>query len=155
MTMRAKRYQTSAALPYFYAPHHHFAFLISNFSFKRDFQTESKDEPPQGRTPKFESRNRDSSIPFLWKGNARRARGWTRERKAPSQPPPLRGTSFQRKEGKDRAQVSPYLYSAVLLIFMRRTNPFEPVEPTEPAEPLSHTIKGRKVPEVKFESRDE
>jgi len=24
----AKRYQNSAALPYFYAPHHHFAFLI-------------------------------------------------------------------------------------------------------------------------------
>ena len=35
----AKRYQNSAALPYFYAPHHHFAFLISNFSFKRNFQT--------------------------------------------------------------------------------------------------------------------
>ena len=28
-----------AALPYFYAPHHHFAFLISNFSFNRGFQT--------------------------------------------------------------------------------------------------------------------
>ena len=26
------------------APHHHFAFLISNFSFKRDFQG---GEPPQ------------------------------------------------------------------------------------------------------------
>jgi len=23
----------------FYAPHHHFAFLISNFSFKQSFQT--------------------------------------------------------------------------------------------------------------------
>ena len=29
----AKRYYNSAALLYFYAPHHHFAFLISNFSF--------------------------------------------------------------------------------------------------------------------------
>ena len=27
--------------------------------------------------------------------------------------------------------------SAVLLLFMRRTNPFEPLEPIEPAEPLS------------------
>ena len=27
-----------AALPYFYAPHHNFAFLISNFSFNRGFQ---------------------------------------------------------------------------------------------------------------------
>ena len=35
----AKRYQNFAALLYFYAPHHHFAFLISNFSFKRGFQT--------------------------------------------------------------------------------------------------------------------
>ena len=34
----------------FYAPHHHFAFLISNFSFKRSFQTESKDGTPQGPT---------------------------------------------------------------------------------------------------------
>ena len=33
--------------------------------------------------------------------------------------------------------------------------PAEPLEPIEPAEPLSHTIKGWKVPEVKFESRDE
>ena len=33
----------SAALLYFYVPHHHFAFLISNFSFKRIFQTYSKD----------------------------------------------------------------------------------------------------------------
>lgn len=24
-----RQYQTSAALPYFYAPHHHFAFLLS------------------------------------------------------------------------------------------------------------------------------
>ena len=35
-----------------------------------------------------------------------------------------------------------YLYFAALLIFMRRTNPFEPLEPIEPAEPLSHVIKG-------------
>ena len=28
----AKHYQNSAALPYFYAPHHHFSFLISNSS---------------------------------------------------------------------------------------------------------------------------
>ena len=50
MTMRAKRYQNSAALLYFYAPHHHFAFLISNFSFKRCLQTESKGEPSHGLT---------------------------------------------------------------------------------------------------------
>ena len=29
----------------FFAPHHHFAFLISNFSFKQSFQTESKGKP--------------------------------------------------------------------------------------------------------------
>ena len=34
----------------FYAPHHHFAFLISNFSFDRDFQTQSRNEPHQGLT---------------------------------------------------------------------------------------------------------
>ena len=27
----------------FYAPHHHFSFLISNFAFKRSFQTQSRD----------------------------------------------------------------------------------------------------------------
>ena len=35
-----------------------------------------------------------------------------------------------------------YQNSAALLIFMRRTNPFEPLEPIEPAEPLSRAIKG-------------
>ena len=40
----------SAALLYFYAPHHHFAFLISNFSFKRGFQPLSKDSTPHGLT---------------------------------------------------------------------------------------------------------
>ena len=39
-----------------------------------------------------------------------------------------------------------YLYFAALLIFMRRTDPFEPVEPTDPAEPLSREIKGRYAP---------
>ena len=39
----------SAALLYFYVPHHHFAFLISNFSFKRIFQTYSKDNTFYGR----------------------------------------------------------------------------------------------------------
>ena len=34
----------------FYAPHHHFAFLISNFSFKRSFHPQSWDEPPHGLT---------------------------------------------------------------------------------------------------------
>ena len=66
---------------------------------------------------KFESRNRSSSIPFLWKGNARRARGWPRERKATSQPPPLRGTSFQRKEGKQRSGIAPFiLYGASVFL---------------------------------------
>ena len=52
----AKRYQNSAALPCFYAPHHHFSFLISNFSFKRSFQTESKGTTPEGLTPNPEPR---------------------------------------------------------------------------------------------------
>ena len=43
-------------------------------------------------------------------------------------------------------RASPYLYSAALLIFMRRTNPFEPFEPIEPAPPLSSPIKGRHAP---------
>ena len=38
------------------APHHHFAFLISNFSFKRSFHTESKGAPPHGLTPNPEPR---------------------------------------------------------------------------------------------------
>ena len=45
--------------------------------------------------------------------------------------------------------------SAALLIFMRRTNPFEPFEPIEPAEPLSRAIKGgnatRADPELFFQ----
>ena len=41
----------SAALLYFYVPHHHFAFLISNFSFKRVFQTYSKDNTSYRRPP--------------------------------------------------------------------------------------------------------
>ena len=36
-----------------------------------------------------------------------------------------------------------YLYFAALLIFMRRTSPFEPLEPIEPAPPLSNVIKGQ------------
>ena len=31
--------EIQAVILYDYAPHHHFAFLISNFSFKRGFQT--------------------------------------------------------------------------------------------------------------------
>jgi len=46
----AKHYQNSAALPYFYAPHHHFAFFISNFSYKQSFQAESKDGTPDELT---------------------------------------------------------------------------------------------------------
>ena len=38
----------------FYAPHHHFSFLISNFSFKRSFQTESKGTTPHGLTLNLE-----------------------------------------------------------------------------------------------------
>ena len=34
----------------FYAPHHHFSFLISNFSFKRNFHPQSKGELPHGLT---------------------------------------------------------------------------------------------------------
>ena len=32
----------------FYAPHHHFSFLISHFSFKKGFQTEPKVAHPTG-----------------------------------------------------------------------------------------------------------
>ena len=39
------------------------------------------------------------STPFPWKGDARRAGGWPKEKKR-SQPPALRATSFQRKEGE-------------------------------------------------------
>jgi hypothetical protein len=48
-----------------------------------------------------------------------------------------------------------YQNSAAPHYFLRCTNPFEPVEPIEPAEPLSFTIKGWRVLEAKFESRDE
>ena len=37
-------------------------------------------------------------------------------------------------------RASPYLYSAALLIFMRRTTPIEPFEPIEPVEPLEPVI---------------
>ena len=45
--------------------------------------------------------------------------------------------------------------SAAPHYFLRCTNPFEAVEPIEPAEPFSFTIKGWRVLEAKFESRDE
>ena len=54
MTMRVKRYRNSAALLYFYAPHNHFAFLVSNFSFKRGFQTQSRDGTSRGLTLNLE-----------------------------------------------------------------------------------------------------
>ncbi len=75
---------------------------------------------------KFESRNRSSSIPFLWKGNARRARGWPRERKATSQPPPLRGTSFQRKEGKQRSGIAPFILYGASIFYAPHYHP-EPI----------------------------
>ena len=40
-------------------PHHHFAFLISNFSFKRSFHTESKGAPPHGLTQNPEPRTQN------------------------------------------------------------------------------------------------
>ena len=46
-------------------------------------------------------------------------------------------------------RASTYLYSAALLIFMRRTTPAlptDPMEPIEPAPPLSSPIKGQHVP---------
>ena len=45
-TFGHRQYLYSAALPYFYAPHHHFAFLISNFSFMRGFHPQSMGTPP-------------------------------------------------------------------------------------------------------------
>ena len=44
-----------------------------------------------------------------------------------------------------------YLYFAALLIFMRRTSPFEPLEPIEPAPPLSNVIKGQHAPRAEPE----
>ena len=44
------------------APHHHFAFLISNFLFKRRFQTESKGSMPRGLTLSPEPLNLTSII---------------------------------------------------------------------------------------------
>ncbi|MDD7325098.1 MAG: hypothetical protein PUG62_03255, partial [Dialister sp.] len=41
-------------------------------------------------------------------------------------------------------RASPYLYSAALLIFMRRTNPFEPLEPVEPIDPI-HPISRKEL----------
>ena len=41
----------------FYAPHHHFAFLISNFSFKRVFHPQSKGSTPDGLTQNPEPDN--------------------------------------------------------------------------------------------------
>ena len=35
----------------FYAPHRHFSFLISNFSFEQSFRTQSRGIPPRGLTP--------------------------------------------------------------------------------------------------------
>ncbi len=48
---RASPHLYSAALLLFYAPHHHFAFLISNFSFKRNFHPRLKDAPPEPLPP--------------------------------------------------------------------------------------------------------
>ena len=50
------------------APRHHFAFLISNFSFKQNFQMESKGEPLHGITlsPNFTHTlsSSDNSAPY-------------------------------------------------------------------------------------------
>lgn len=35
----------------FYAPYHHFAFLISNFSFKRSFHSQLSGSTPHELTP--------------------------------------------------------------------------------------------------------
>ena len=50
----AKRYQNAAALHHFCAA---LPFLISNFSFKRSFHTQSRGSTPTGLTLKFESRD--------------------------------------------------------------------------------------------------
>ena len=57
---------------------------------------------------------KSSETPF----RVKRDRGSEGE-KIPSQPPPLRGTSFQRKEGK--TELGPH--------------PFEPTDPIDPIEP--------------------
>ena len=60
-----------------------------------------------------EATRKSSETPF----RAQRDRGWPRERKATSQPPPLRGTSFQRKEGKQRSGIAPFiLYGASVFL---------------------------------------
>ena len=62
----AKHYQNSAALPYFYAPHHHFAFLISNFSFKRNFHPQARGSTPRSLplNPKRKTHREIDMIPL-------------------------------------------------------------------------------------------
>ena len=81
---------------------------------------------------------------------------------APTGHLPLEGKADDTRETCDQETFGHrhYLYSAALLIFMRRTTPVEPsepIEPIEPAEPLSLAIKGRVAPglTLKFESRDD
>jgi len=65
---------------------------------------------------------------------------------------------WENPKSQTQSPVTPnpccFLKLAALLIFMRRTDPFEPVEPTEPAEPLSHKIKGRYVPRATSEPNE-
>ena len=51
----------------FYAPHHHFSFLISNFSVKRNFHPQSKGELPHGANPApFFTPARGSGLQSRW-----------------------------------------------------------------------------------------
>ena len=54
-----------------------------------------------------------------------------------------RSLGYARDDGAKR-----YQNFAALLIFMRRTPPFEPPEPIEPPEPLLHAIKGNPLSPV-------
>ena len=66
---------------------------------------------------------KNHSRPFLWKGQTSEARrGWyprVRKSRFESQPPPLRGTSFQRKEGVCRLPASSFRAKARNLFRLR------------------------------------
>ena len=53
MTMRAKRYQNSAALPYFYAPHRPLLNLLNPLNPRTSFAGSQWDDTPRWLTPNF------------------------------------------------------------------------------------------------------
>ena len=53
MTMRAKRYQNSAALPYFYAPHRPLLNLLNLLNSLTSFAGSQWDDTPRWLTTNF------------------------------------------------------------------------------------------------------